>query len=67
MGRVTGGKKVEDWAKDYDVDYANKVLNFSNFFDVTDGKKSYKTTSDNLLLNKNVAKWRTELQKDNKL
>jgi muramidase (phage lysozyme) len=67
MGRVTGGKKVEDWAKDYDVDYANKVLNFSNFFDVTDGKKSYKTTSDNLLLNKNVAKWRAELQKDNKL
>jgi muramidase (phage lysozyme) len=67
MGRVVQGKKVEDWAKDYDVDYTNKVLNFSNFFDVTDGKKSYKTTSDNLLLNKNVAKWRAELQKDNKL
>lgn len=67
MGRVVQGKKVEDWAKDYDVDYANKVLNFSNFFDVTDGKKSYKTTSDNLLLNKNVAKWRTALQKAKKL
>lgn len=67
MGRVVQGKKVEDWAKDYDVDYANKVLNFSNFFDVTDGKKSYKTTSDNLLLNKNVAKWRAELQKAKKL
>lgn len=67
MGRVVQGKKVEDWAKDYDVDYANKVLNFSNFFDVTDGKKSYKTTSDNLLLNKNVAKWRAQLQQANKL
>lgn len=67
MGRVVQGKKVEDWAKNYDVDYANKVLNFSDFFDVTDGKKSYKTTSDNLLLNKNVAKWRAELQKANKL
>ena len=67
MGRVVQGKKVEDWAKDYDVDYANKVLNFSDFFDVTDGKKSYKTTSDNLLLNENVAKWRAELQKANKL
>jgi hypothetical protein len=67
MGRVVQGKKVEDWAKEYDVDYTNKVLNFSNFFDVTDGKKSYKTTSDNLLLNKNVAKWRAQLQKDNKL
>jgi hypothetical protein len=67
MGRVVSGKKVENWAKDYDVDYANKVLNFSNLFDVTDGKKSYKTTSDNLLLNKNVAKWRAQLQKDNKL
>jgi hypothetical protein len=67
MGRVTGGKKVEDWAKDYDVDYANKVLNYSDMFDVSDGKKSYKTTSDNLLLNKNVAKWRAALQKQNKL
>lgn len=67
MGRVVQGKKVEDWAKDYDVDYANKVLNFSEVFDVTDGKKSYKTTSDNLLLNKNVAKWRAELQRANKL
>lgn len=67
MGRVVQGKKVEDWAKDYDVDYANKVLNFSDFFDVTDGKKSYKTTSDNLLLNKNVAKWRAQLQQANKL
>jgi hypothetical protein len=67
MGRVVAGKKVEDWAKDYDVDYANKVLNFSNFFDVTDGKKSYKTTSDNLLLNKNVAKWKNTLQKEGKI
>lgn len=67
MGRVVSGKKVEDWAKDYDVDYANKVLNFSDMFDITDGKKSYKTTSDNLLLNKNVAKWRAALQKENKL
>lgn len=67
MGRVVQGKKVEDWAKDYDVDYANKVLNFSNMFDVTDGKKSYKTSSDNLLLNKNVAKWRANLQKEKKV
>jgi hypothetical protein len=67
MGRVVAGKKVEDWAKDYDVDYANKVLNFSNFFDVTDGKKSYKTTSDNLLLNKNVAKWKNTLKKEGKI
>jgi muramidase (phage lysozyme) len=67
MGRVVNGKKVEDWAKTYDVDYTNKVLNFSNIFDVSDGKKSYKTTSDNLLLNKNVAKWKSELKKAKKL
>lgn len=67
MGRVVQGKKVEDWAKDYDVDYANKVLNLSDFFDVTDGKKSYKTTSDNLLLNENVAKWRATLEQKGKL
>ena len=67
MGRVVDGKKVEDWAKTYDVDYTNKVLNFSNIFDVSDGKKSYKTTSDNLLLNKNVAKWKAELKKAKKL
>lgn len=67
MGNVVNGKKVEDWAKTYDVDYTNKVLNFSNIFDVTDGKKSYKTTSDKLLLNKNVAKWKAELKKANKL
>lgn len=67
MGRVVNGKKVEDYAKDYDVDYANKVLNFSTIFDVADNKKSYKTTSDTLLLNKNVAKWKNELIKQNKI
>lgn len=62
MGHVVNGKKVEDWAKNYDVDYANKVLNYADMFDVTDNKKSYKTTTDSLLLNKNVAKWRATLK-----
>ena len=67
MGRVVNGKKIEDWAKDYDVDYTNKVLNYANMFDVSDKKKSYKTTSDNLLLQKNVAKWKASLKSQNKL
>lgn len=67
MGRVVNGKKVEDWAKDYDVDYTNKVLNYANMFDVSDKKKSYKTTSDNLLLQKNVAKWKASLKNQNKI
>jgi hypothetical protein len=67
MGRVVNGKKIEDWAKDYDVDYTNKVLNYSNMFDVSDTKKSYKTTSDSLLLQKNVAKWRASLKDQKKI
>lgn len=34
---------------------------------VADNKKSYKTTSDNLLTNPNVSKWRVSLKKQNKL
>lgn len=67
MGRISKGKKVEDWAKTYDVDYANKVFNLASLFDIADKKKSYKTTSDTLLLNENVAKWRDALKKENKL
>lgn len=67
MGHVVNGKKIEDWAKDYDVDYANKVLNYADMFDVSDSKKSYKTTADSLLLNKNVAKWKATLKQRKKI
>jgi hypothetical protein len=67
LGKKVKGKTIEDFAKKYDVDYTNKVLNYSNAFEVVDDKKSYKTTSDNLLLNPNVGKWRASLKKQNKL
>lgn len=67
LGHVSGGKKVEDWAKEYNVDYTNKVLNFSNMFNVNDNKNSYKTTLDDLLLQKNVAKWNPRLKKLKKI
>ena len=67
LGKKVNGKTVEDYAKKYDVDYTNKVLNYSNIFEVADNKKSYKTTSDNLLTNPNVSKWGVSLKKQNKL
>lgn len=67
LGHKTGNKTVGQWAGNYDVDYTNKVLNFANIFDVADKKKSYKTTSDELLLNPNVAKWNSKLKKQNKV
>ena len=67
LGHVSQGKKVEDWAKNYDVDYTNKVLNYSNFFNIGDNKKQYKTTTDELLLHPNVYKWRAKLKKEKKL
>jgi hypothetical protein len=67
LNHVSQGKKMEDWAKNYDVDYTNKVLNYSSMFDVKDGKKSYKTATDELLLHPNVYKWREKLKKENKL
>lgn len=35
-------------------------------FDIVDNKKSYRTTSDELLTQPNVAKWDTKLKKQNK-
>jgi hypothetical protein len=67
LGHVSQGKKIEDWAKDYDVDYTNKVLNYASMFDVKDNKKSYKTATDELLLHPNVYKWREKLKKEKKL
>ena len=67
LGHVSQGKKVEDWAKNYDVDYTNKVLNYSTFFNIGDNKKQYKTTTDELLLHPNVYKWREKLKKEKKL
>lgn len=67
LGHVSGGKTTEDWAKNYDVDYTNKVLNYSNFFNIGDNKKQYKTTTDELLLHPNVYKWRAKLKKEKKL
>lgn len=67
LGHVSQGKKIEDWAKNYDVDYTNKVLNYSSMFNVNDGKKSYKTATDELLLQPNVYKWREKLKKEKKL
>ena len=67
LGHVSGGKTTEEWAKNYDVDYTNKVLNYSNFFNTGDNKKQYKTTTDELLLHPNVYKWRSKLKKEKKL
>ena len=67
LGHVSQGKKIEDWAKNYDVDYTNKVLNYSTFFNIGDNKKQYKTTTDELLLHPNVYKWRKKLEKEKKL
>lgn len=67
LNKVSQGKKIEDWAKSYDVDYTNKVLNYSSMFNVNDGKKSYKTATDELLLQPNVYKWREKLKKEKKL
>ena len=67
LGHVSNGKKISDWAKDYDVDYTNKVLNYGSIFDVTDDKKSYKTATDELLTQPNVFKWRKDLEKQKKI
>lgn len=67
LGHVSNGKKIGDWAKTYDVDYTNKVLNYGSIFDVTDNKKLYKTVTDELLTHPNVFKWRRALEKQKKI
>lgn len=45
------------YADKYDSDYSNKVVLFSDMFNVTDGDNNiYKTPIDNIILNKNVMK-----------
>lgn len=55
----SGGKKREDWAKDYDVDYANKVITLAGTLGVQGAEgKQYKTVIDDLLVEDNVIKWK---------
>lgn len=56
----SGGKKREEWAKDYDVDYANKAINFAASLSVQEGDKKYKTLIDELAVEDNVYKWNVE-------
>ena len=37
------GKSSREYAKERDIDYVNKVLNFANSFEVTDGERKYNT------------------------
>ena len=41
-------KNSREYAKDRDIDYVNKILNFANSFEVTDGEKKYKTLGKQL-------------------
>lgn len=42
------GKTSREYAKDRDIDYVNKVLNFAENFQVTDGQNKYKTLAKEL-------------------
>ena len=55
---VSKGKTREEWAKDYDLDYPNKIINFASDFDVVNqnGEKA-KTLIDELSTKENVLKW----------
>lgn len=51
------GKTREEWAKDYDLDYPNKVISFASMFNVKDKEgNSYKTFLDELIEKPNVRK-----------
>lgn len=53
----SGGKTREEWAQDYDVDYANKAITLASTLGVQGETKGYKTMIDELLLEDNVYKW----------
>jgi hypothetical protein len=53
----SNGKSREEWAEDYDVDYANKVINYASTVGVKGEDKTYKTVIDDLVLEENVRKW----------
>lgn len=54
------GKTREEWAENYDVDYANKAINFASALGVQGEGKAYKTLIDELLVEDNVYKWNKE-------
>ena len=53
----SNGKTREEWADNYDVDYANKAINLGSSVTVAGEDKEYKTLIDELLLEDNVYKW----------
>jgi len=53
----SNGKSREEWAQSYDVDYANKAIQFASSLGVRGEEKSYRTMIDDLLLEDNVRKW----------
>lgn len=67
LGGMSGGKTREEWAKEYDVDYTNKVLNFATIIDSKSDEENYSTFLDNLMTNENVLKWNLKLRKRNKI
>lgn len=62
LNTVSGGKTREEWAKDYDLNYVNKVLNYANDFDIyVDKGKKAKTLIDELSTKEHVVKWAKEI------
>lgn len=58
LNKEVAGKTREEWAKDYDLDYVNKVINFAQDFNIQTGKgASAKTFIDDLSVKDNVVKW----------
>jgi hypothetical protein len=58
LSTKSAGKTREEWAKDYDLDYPNKVINFASDFDVTTEEGTLaKTIIDELAIEDNVVKW----------
>jgi hypothetical protein len=51
------GKTRADFAKEYDLDYVNKVINFGSKVNLNSSGAGLKTTFDELTTKKNVIKW----------
>jgi len=61
--RSVAGKTREDWAKDHDLDYSNKVINFASDFQVLTGDgKLANTLLDDISKEDNVVKWASRVK-----
>ena len=59
----TEGKSREEFAKEYDLDYVNKVINFGKDLLVTGEQGEFSTIFDQFLIEKNVIKWEDRIEK----